>query len=190
MRFAGADRDAAARGEISVAYRRWSAPRVRPGRVYRTNAGRLEVDAVAVIAEADIDDADARRAGRESADAARAALRGDPADALYRITFHRAAGPDPRAALAACAALAPEGREAIARRLGRLDRASRHGAWTAATLRAISERPGTRAADLAAALGRETLPFKRDVRKLKELGLTISLERGYELSPRGRAYLD
>jgi hypothetical protein len=37
-------------------------------------------------------------------------------------------------------------------------------------------------------MGRETLPFKRDVRKLKELGLTESLEVGYRLSPRGRAY--
>jgi hypothetical protein len=43
-----------------------------------------------------------------------------------------------------------------------------------------------RAPDLAASLGRETLPFKRDVRKL---GLTESLEVGYRLSPRGRAYL-
>ena len=31
--------------------------------------------------------------------------------------------------------------------------------------------------------------FKLDVRKLKRLGLTVSLEVGYELSPRGRAYL-
>jgi hypothetical protein len=45
-----------------------------------------------------------------------------------------------------------------------------------------------RAPDLAARMGRETLPFKRDVRKLKELGLTESLEVGYRLSPRGRAY--
>jgi hypothetical protein len=28
------------------------------------------------------------------------------------------------------------------------------------------------------------------VRKLKNLGLTISLRVGYELSPRGRTYLD
>ena len=56
-------------------------------------------------------------------------------------------------------------------------------------LRLIAERPGVRAPDLAASLGRETLPFKRDVRKLKELGLTVSLEVGYEISPRGRAYL-
>jgi hypothetical protein len=32
--------------------------------------------------------------------------------------------------------------------------------------------------------------FKRDVRKLKELGLTESLEVGYRLSPRGAALLD
>jgi hypothetical protein len=38
-------------------------------------------------------------------------------------------------------------------------------------------------------VGREKLPFKRDVRKLKELGLTESLLVGYRLSPRGRALL-
>jgi hypothetical protein len=39
-------------------------------------------------------------------------------------------------------------------------------------------------------VGRETAPFKLDVRKLKNLGLTISLVVGYELSPRGQAFLD
>ncbi len=42
----------------------------------------------------------------------------------------------------------------------------------------------------AGELGRERLPFKADVRKLKRLGLTESLDVGYRLSPRGRAYLD
>jgi hypothetical protein len=69
-----------------------------------------------------------------------------------------------------------------------LDRASTSGPWTAATLAIIAERPAVRAADLAAALGRERASFKLDVRKLKGLGLTISLERGYRLSPRGEAY--
>jgi hypothetical protein len=53
----------------------------------------------------------------------------------------------------------------------------------------IASRPGVRAPDLAASMARETLPFKRDVRKLKELGLTVSLKIGYRLSPRGQAYL-
>ena len=54
----------------------------------------------------------------------------------------------------------------------------------------IAAQPATLAADLAAQVGREKLPFKRDVRKLKELGLTESLRIGYCLSPRGRALLD
>jgi hypothetical protein len=34
------------------------------------------------------------------------------------------------------------------------------------------------------------MALKTDVRKLKALGLTLSLEVGYELSPRGRAFLE
>jgi len=45
------------------------------------------------------------------------------------------------------------------------------------------------APDLAASIGRDRDSFKLDVRKLKALGLTESLEIGYRLSPRGLAYL-
>ena len=65
----------------------------------------------------------------------------------------------------------------------------RMGEWTYEYLQAIADHPGQRAPDLAESFGRETAPFKRDVRKLKELGLTISLEIGYELSPRGQLTL-
>ncbi len=91
--------------------------------------------------------------------------------------------------LAATAVLSDDEVADLGRRLARLDRASSHGSWTAAVLRTIAARPGVRAADLAAGFGRETQPFKLDVRKLKNLGLTISLEVGYRLSPRGEAYL-
>ena len=42
---------------------------------------------------------------------------------------------------------------------------------------------------LARHAGRDRAAFKVDVRKLKELGLTESLEVGYRLSPRGEALL-
>ena len=70
-----------------------------------------------------------------------------------------------------------------------MDGKSTNGPWTTETLQLIADNPGTRAADLAPELHQERLPFKANVRKLKELGLTISLERGYRLSPRGTAYL-
>ena len=79
---------------------------------------------------------------------------------------------------------------AITAALDRMDRGRRTGPWTREILRLIAARPAVRAPDLAASLGRETQPFKLDVRKLKELGLTHSLQVGYGLSPRGRAYLE
>ena len=51
------------------------------------------------------------------------------------------------------------------------------------------KRPRARVGGRHRTCGRERLPFKADVRKLKELGLTESLEVGYRLSPRGRALL-
>jgi len=53
----------------------------------------------------------------------------------------------------------------------------------------IAKRPAVRAGDLADQLGRERLAFKADVRKLKALGLTESLDVGYRLSARGQAWL-
>jgi hypothetical protein len=181
-------------GSVTVTFRRWKRRQVVAGHRYRTGhriVGRMmiEVDQVDVVDPAGITDADARRSGFADADALRADLRGDPASPVYRIAFHRVDEPDPRTVLAATADLSPTDRAELDRRLDRLDRASSHGPWTRAVLAAIAAQPATRAADLAAGFGRETLPFKTDVRKLKNLGLTESLEVGYRLSPRGRAYV-
>jgi predicted transcriptional regulator len=70
-----------------------------------------------------------------------------------------------------------------------MDATSAHGPWTAQTLRLIAEHPKRRAGDLAKMAGRDRLDFKKDVRRLKALGLTISHEVGYEISRRGQAYI-
>jgi ribosomal protein S19E (S16A) len=57
-------------------------------------------------------------------------------------------------------------------------------------LRLIDKYPARRAPDLAASQRRDPMIFKRDVRKLKDLGLTEALEIGYRLSPRGRVVLN
>jgi hypothetical protein len=172
-------REAIASGQLTVMYRRWKRAQVLAGRRYRTGAGMIEVDAVDVVDEADLSDAD------------RAQLRGEPSAGtrVYRIELHAISEPDPRTVLADSDDLTDDDLAEIDRRLDRLDRASTHGPWTRATLALIAAKPATRAADLAAEVGRDTPPFKLDVRKLKALGLTISLERGYRLSPRGVAYL-
>jgi hypothetical protein len=182
-------RDGILGGTITVMFRRWKRPLVVAGRQYRTTAGLLAVDAADVVDPAKIRLTDARRAGYKSVAAVLSDLRGEPEYPIYRLRVRRVEGPDPRDVLASQGLLTEAERAEIRRRLERLDRASSHGPWTAAVLGAISERPATRAAELAASFGRDVLPFKTDVRKLKNLGLTISLEIGYRLSDRGEAYL-
>lgn len=189
MRFAGEDRLGVMDGRITVAFRRWAQPRVIAGRDYRTNAGRLRVDAVDRIPLSRITREDAIAAGRPTAAAVRADDRGDRTGAMYRIRFHLVTEPDQRELLAASDDLSADDLAEIAARLERYDKASSHGAWTETTLRLIAANPARRAPDLAAEVGRDTHPFKIDVRKLKNLGLTYSLPIGYQLTPRGTAYL-
>jgi hypothetical protein len=150
--------------------------------------GELAIDAVDPIEVDDVTERDARRAGYVDRAELLAELARHPDGTLYRIELHLA-GPDPRVALREQADLGDDDWRGVAARLARLDRASRHGPWTETVLRLIADRPAVRAGDLAASLGREMAPFKIDVRKLKELGLTESLDVGYRLSPRGRAVL-
>jgi hypothetical protein len=177
------------RGEVTVTFRRWKRRQAIAGRRYRTPGGIIEADAVDIVTVDDITEADARASLHPSVEALVAALRGTPDLDLYRIRFHLVDEPDPRAVLAASAELDAPAVAELDQRLARLDKASSHGPWTIETLRLIERRPAVRAGDLADEVGRERLPFKTDVRKLKNLGLTISLEVGYRLSPRGQAYL-
>lgn len=180
--------DGVAAGRVSLAYRRWSQPRVRAGSTFMTSAGVVEITGIERVDPEAIIDADARRAGAESADAVRKSLHRSPDNPVFRIGLAWA-GPDPRHELSATDTLSDQDVAEIAARLDRLDRSSTHGPWTYETLRLIESRPGQLAADLATSVGREKAPFKVDVRKLKNLGLTHSLEIGYQLSPRGAAFL-
>jgi hypothetical protein len=175
-------------GSITLAFRRWDRPRMRPGSTQRTSAGVIRVDRVDEVDPATLTENDARLSGVRSLAELHRLLSRRAGACVYRMEV-APAGPDPRVALRERAELSPEDRAAVEARLDRWDAAGTAGPWTRQVLRLIAERPGVRAPDLAASLSRETPAFKRDVRKLKELGLTRSLPVGYEISPRGRAYL-
>jgi hypothetical protein len=176
-------------GSISMAFRRWQRSQVASGGRYRTGLDMIEVESVDVVDPGGIGQQEARRAGYPSPAALLADLRGKPQWPVYQIRFRRLDEPDARDTLAASDRLGPAEVADIGRRLDRLDRASARGPSTTATLAAIAARPGVRAADLADSAGAETAVFKRSVRVLKGMGLTLSLQTGYCLSPRGRAYV-
>lgn len=107
-------------------------------------------------------------------------------DTVYRINVEWA-GDDPRIALRAAIPDAAE-IESIDAKLGRLDRRD-SGPWTRDILEWIRDNPRVVSKELAALRDCDLQPMKTDIRKLKALGLTISHDVGYEISPRGAAYL-
>ena len=181
-------------GTITLAFRRWKRQDVKVGSAFTTVGGVVRVDEVTVVDADAITDEEAVAAGWPDADRLRRQLDKAQPDngevgTTYRVVLSLA-GPDPRIALREATDLTDADVQAIDAKLDRLDRASSHGPWTMATLELIRRRPHTRAPDLAAEMGRERDPFKIDVRKLKGLGLTRSFDVGYEVSPRGLAYLE
>jgi hypothetical protein len=175
-------------GDIDLAFRRWDRPRVKVGTRLRTAVGLLEVTSVDPVPLSGLRAEDARRCGAASLAALKTALTARASGQVFRVGL-RYAGRDPREVLRE-AVPTPEELAGIRAGLDRLDASSSIGPWTRATLRIIDANPEVRAPELAERLGRPTPEFKRDVRKLKERGLTESLAIGYRLSPRGEAVVD
>jgi hypothetical protein len=185
-------------GTVTQAFRRWDAPRVKVGGLQLTAAGLVRFDGVSRVRDPEkLTASDARKAGvkdlatlqrflapRERKPSARG---GKGGDTVYRIRLSWA-GEDPRLALRESLPDA-ETLSGIAARLRRLD-ARPAGPWSREILEWIRDNPRVVSKELAALRGVELLPMKVDIRKLKALGLTISHDVGYELSPRGTAYLE
>ncbi|MFT3899918.1 MAG: ASCH domain-containing protein [Gordonia sp. (in: high G+C Gram-positive bacteria)] len=175
-------------GTVAAQYRKWDSPRVTVGGTQVTSAGVVRFAGVTRVDDVDgISDEQARAAGMADADTLRAALAKSRRGAhVYRVDLVWVSE-DPRVELrntlpddAECAQ--------IATRLGRLDRRAT-GPWTRDILEWIRDNPRVVSTRLAEQRGVDRAAMKVDIRKLKALGLTISHDVGYQVSPRGEAYL-
>ncbi len=175
-------------GAITVTYRAWQRVRVKVGNRYRLDPdGVLEVDEVREMPVAEITEAAARGCGFASRDGLIRQLipvgAGDCAT-VFEVRFRYLH--DPRAvAVDVSADVTEDALRGLSTRLRNMDARSRCGPWTGATLALIDANPRVAASHLAPRLGLETAPFKRNVRRLKGLGLTISHDVGYTLTSLG-----
>jgi hypothetical protein len=168
-------------GSITVTFRAWKRPQAKVGGRYRVAGMLIEATDVRVVAVAEITTDDARMAGATDRETLLARLGAH--DPVWRVDFVFV-GDDDRIARRNDITFDELG-DVIAR-LARMDR---NGAWTRTTLQLIERYPGIVSTTLARQAGQDRAAFKLNVRKLKELGLTESLDVGYRLSPRGASVL-
>jgi hypothetical protein len=171
-------------GRVTLAFRRWRRTPPKEGATLRSPVGVLCLDRVTIVDEGDISGDDVRRTGM-SVEELRASIAGE--GTLLRIEL-RLAGNDPRVSLRQ---RLPNDVElaAVVASLTSID-ASSAAPWTRRYLQLIGDHPAIVARVLASYAEADVPTFKRRVRRLKELGLTESLEVGYRLSPRGRTVIE
>jgi hypothetical protein len=187
MLFTAATLRGLTQGRVSCTYRRWEVVRPKVGSRFTTSAGVVEVTSITRADEQQLTEREAAEAGFDSVAELLKWCSAKGNGDLYRIGI-ALAGPDPRIELRRTDNLDAADIATLNAKLDRMDRAADQ-AWTRNTLRQIQRLPGVVSTELAAEVGQERRAYKLRVRRLKALGLTESLERGYRLSPRGQAYL-
>ena len=174
--------------KITLSFRNWKKLSVNVGSEIKTSVGVIKVGSIREVQLEDISDEEAKAAGFASAKSLTGLLASQKEGKIYKIAVSYLKE-DPRIELREQSVITVEEFNEIKKALENLDKFSKVGKWTIKTLQAIRENPKMKSADLAVITKKEKEWLKLNVRKLKALGLTISHEPGYTLSPRGEVYM-
>ncbi len=172
-------------GKVTLAFRKWKKASIKKGTLLKTATGLVEIIDIKTVDEDKITTKDVLNAGFENKEQLLKSLRLNALGEIYKISvrYHSA---DPRLKLRE-QTLTTENFLEFEQKLDRLDKFSKQGDWTRTLLLAIN--PQLRAKGIATLTGFEKDWLKLNIRKLKNLGLTISHTVGYELSPLGKAFV-
>ncbi|SFB86356.1 hypothetical protein SAMN05421747_101577 [Parapedobacter composti] len=188
MLFRGAHLQGIKSGEITMAFRKWQKVSVKSGSLLHTSVGLLEIGKIEAVNENDITDKDAVQAGFVDKKQLLKSFNHNSTGTIFKISV-RYHAEDPRIKLREQTGLSEQQFEDLKDRLERLDRYSKQGYWTQKVLLTIKNNPNLHAIGVAELTGFEKEWLKLNIRKLKNLGLTISHNIGYEISPLGSEYL-
>lgn len=174
--------------KITLAFRKWKKASVKEGSLLHTSVGLIEINKIEPVNENHITEQDALNAGFADKTQLLKSFTHNSLGTIFKISvsYHSA---DPRINLREQAKLTVQEFADIKKKLERLDQHSKQGHWTEKVLLAIKDNPNLHAIGIAKLTGFEKEWLKLNIRKLKNLGLTISHTVGYEISTLGNVYL-
>jgi hypothetical protein len=175
-------------GRITLAFRKWQKASVKVGSLLHTSIGLVKISKIETVGENDITDKDALKAGFTDKMQLLESLTNTATGTIFKIfvSYH---SPDPRIRLREQTELSEQQFSDLKKKLERLDNRSKQGHWTESVLLTIKDNPNLHAIGIAKLTGFEKEWLKLNIRKLKNLGLTISHTVGYELSPLGQTFI-
>lgn len=176
-------------GDASLVFRKWKRPLVNKGSIIKTSVGQIEILDIMEVKKENITQDEAIQGAYKNLDDLINNLQKIKEGKTYKIEL-RYHSEDPRIKLREQSIITDEDYELLLKKLQRLDKYSKQGSWTLLFLNAIKNNPELRAEDLANKIGKEKMWLKIHVRKLKNLGLTISHKVGYTISPLGKSMLN
>jgi len=174
--------------EIDLVFRKWNKKTVREGGSLLTSVGVMKIHSIDLVTLDEITLEDVGRAGFSSKQELLESIQDKPGGVLYKIkiTYDKE---DPRKALREKTDITDEEFNEIAASLKRIDEYSTNGSWTHAFLIVLDSNKYVYSKDLSEIFQLDQSWVKRNIRKLKEIGLTESTKKGYRLSPRGREFM-
>ena len=175
-------------GTLTTAFRKWTRPSVSASGTLLTPVGQLEITSLSKIKYDQISEDDILQAGYKNRKELDNELAFKATGDIYKIQFELK-GADPRIGLRENDTISDDEMTQIIGKLQKLDESGILKKWTYKVLALVAAEPGRYAIYYATKLGYEKEWFKLNIRKLKNLGLTISLKDGYEISPRGKIVL-
>ena len=176
-------------GKINLAFRRWQKASVRVGTLLHTSVGLIKIDDISEVDESHISETDAINSGFSNKKELLNSLRRNNSGTVFKIKISYYSE-DPRIELREQTKLTNAHISTLKSKLERLDKFSKQGAWTEKVLLIIRDNPHLKAIEISKQTGFEKEWLKLNIRKLKNLGLTISHTEGYELSPLGKALVE
>ena len=176
-------------GTVTLAFRKWKSTQLKRGSLLKTDVGIVEITDIAIINEPHINEIDAQKAGFINLESLMKSIYSAEIGKIYKIHV-RFLKETQAKKIKEKISLSQSEIDSYKAKLLQMDKYARNGFWTKDILTSIKDNPKLSATQLSLKTGKTKEWLTQSIRKLKNIGLTVSLDPGYDLTPTGKLLME